>query len=65
MSDYIVGFIVLVVFLALTYNLFLRKKPKDCHSQANCAGCTEGMKNCDHCTPEELKNELHKVLHPK
>ncbi|MGB7595595.1 MAG: FeoB-associated Cys-rich membrane protein [Erysipelotrichaceae bacterium] len=65
MADIIVGSIVLVVFIALTYNLFLKKKPNDCHSSPSCAGCSEGQKGCDHCTPEELKNELHNVLHPK
>lgn len=68
MADLFVGLIVLVVFFALLYNLFFQKKKKDCHTLPSCAGCSESrdcVKPCDHCSPEELKNELQKILHDK
>jgi hypothetical protein len=65
MSDFVIGSIVLVVFIVLAYNLLIKKKP-DCHSSPSCAGCGEAKHACDAClhtSPETLKEELRKMLH--
>ncbi len=68
MADIIVGAIVLVIFATLAYNLFLRMKSANYHSSPTCMGCSENKdctSQCDHKSPEQLKNELESVLHPK
>ena len=66
MSDIIVGAVVLVIFAGLIYNLFLKKKPSDCHTTSTCANCDEGKDCAHHCeqsSPEVLKDELRNFLH--
>ncbi len=62
MADFIISLLVLTILSLVSFTMFRsRKRAKESGCGTSCAGCSEN--SCATCSPEDLKNELKKVLH--
>jgi len=62
MADLIISLIVFILLSLVIFSMLRsRKRAKASGCGTSCAGCSEN--SCSTCSPEDLKNELRKVLH--
>jgi len=62
MADLIISLIIFMILSLVIFSMLRsRKRAKASGCGTSCAGCSEN--SCSTCSPDDLKNELKKVLH--